>query len=204
MKQWVLQVALGTEYGNDPQRCGRFAQPITISVMRGSAADRVHLLALIPVLDRELRTAGSSLTLLADGAAHAAIEVHFVKLAEFDAIGKAKGFPVVAGNYGYFWTFWDNQHRLTKAHVLIAVDKLFGNALRHFTFEEVTQSLGLSNDSPVFADSIFYANGENGGAATALSALDKKLVRFHYSRVGPGFDSAQLSAAFDAHWASLP
>ena len=200
----MLQVALGTEYGNAAKRCARFAHPITLSVMQGTATERAALLELIPLLDRELRTAGSALTLLPDGSASAAIEVHFVKLSEFDAIGKAKGFPVVPGNDGYFWTFWDNSHRITKAHVLLAKDQLSGSKLRHFTFEEVTQALGLSNDSPTFSDSIFYANGANGGAAIALSELDRKLVRFHYSKIAPGFGQAELEAAFDTHWAAMP
>ncbi|MBW2455681.1 MAG: DUF2927 domain-containing protein [Deltaproteobacteria bacterium] len=203
-KQWALQVLLGPEFGGAGKVCSRFARPVTVSVMRGTAAERVHLLQWVPLLDQQLRAAGSSLTLLADGDGNAAIEVHFVNHAEFDAIGKAKGFPVHGGNFGYFWTFWDDSHRITKAHVLIAKDKLSGAKLRHFTFEELTQSLGLSNDSAVFGDSIFYANGAHGGSAPTLSALDQKLVRFYYRHVAPGSQKPQLEAAFDALWASTP
>lgn len=197
-------MSLGPEFGGAGKICWRFAKPITLSVMAGGLAERGPLLELIPILDRELRTAGSSLTLLPDGSASASIEVHFVNYADFGAIGKAKGFPVMPGNYGYFWMFPDSANRLKKAHVLLAKDKLSGASLRHFTFEEVTQSLGLSNDSATFPDSIFYANGKDGGKASELSALDKKLLRFHYSRVSPGFRRAELEAAFDAHWASTP
>jgi hypothetical protein len=200
----VLQVSLGPEYGSSVKRCARFTKPITLSVMRGTATERAPLLQLIPILDQDLRRAGSSLTLLPDGATSASIEVHLVPLAEFAVIGQAKGFPVEPGNHGYFWTFWDDTHRITKAHVLLATDKLSGAKLRHFTFEEVTQSLGLSNDSAAFSDSIFYANGADGGSAQTLSALDRKLVRFHYSRVAPGFGPSELGAAFDAHWANTP
>ncbi|MBK9001030.1 MAG: hypothetical protein IPM35_35355 [Myxococcales bacterium] len=68
----------------------------------------------------------------------------------------------------------------------------------------MTQSLGLSKDSATFPDSIFFASGKEGGKASELSALAKKLLHFHYSRVSPGFGRTELEAAFDAHWASTP
>jgi hypothetical protein len=66
--------------------------------------------------------------------------------------------------------------------------------------EEVTQSLGLMNDSPVFPDSIFYSGPDGGGKATELSALDKKLIIFFYNHVRPGAGPAEVRAAFQKHW----
>lgn len=184
--------------------CARFVGPITLSVLRGTTQQLTPLVEVVSALDAELRTAGSSLTLLPDGNTSASIEVYYVPLAEFASIGQAKGFPVYPGNHGYFWTQWTSQHRIYKAYVLLARDKLFGGALRHFTFEEITQSLGLSNDSPEFADSVFYAKGSSGGNAQTLSVLDRRLLRFHYRHVQPGFGPAAYTAAFDAHFWTTP
>jgi hypothetical protein len=62
--------------------------------------------------------------------------------------------------------------------VLLATDKLSGKTLRHFTFEELTQALGLARDSSLFSDSVFFANGADGGSAQELAALDRRLVTF--------------------------
>jgi hypothetical protein len=200
VKRWAMQVLSEPEYFGAGKICARFTEPITVSVIAGSPEDRRDLDDLVPVLQRELASAGASLTLVRDGDTGASVEVYFVPLAQFEVIGREKGFPVVAGNWGYFYTFWNGDNAIHKAYVLIASDKLHGESLRHFTFEEVTQSLGLSNDSPIFPDSIFFADGTDGGSAVALSPLDRHLLRFHYRFVSPGFDQVALEEAFDDNW----
>ena len=108
------------------------------------------------------------------------------------------------GNSGYVYTFWNRDYEIYKAIVLLATDRLRGRSLRHFTFEEVTQSLGVLNDSPLFPDSIFFASDADGGGATTLSPLDRDLVRFFYTHVSPGDQQPELDAAFDAYWGKDP
>lgn len=195
VKGWARQVALGTEYGTGAKVIARWDTSPTLSVVQGAASDRVHLDELVPLLNQELGK--TQIKVVADGDEGAHIRVYFVPLADFDGIGQKHGFPVVPGNHGYFYMFWDQNHALTKTFVLLATDKLSGDQLRHYTFEELTQSLGLASDSDVFEDSIFYASGFDGGDATELSSLDERLVRFVYSRTEPGDDAAAFDAAFD-------
>jgi hypothetical protein len=195
VKEWAREVALGTEYGGGAKVVARWSHAPTLSVVKGSATDRADLDALVPVLNQEL--GATPITVVADGDEAADIRVYFVPLAEFSSIGQAAGFPVAPGNWGYFHVFWDKDHALTKSFVLLATDKLFGAELRHFTFEETTQSLGLASDSAIFPDSIFYADGSDGGDATALSALDRSLLRFLYAHTEPGDDGVAFDAALD-------
>lgn len=197
-KLWAEQVALGTEFGGSGQVIARWTKSPTLSVMQGTEAERADLYDLVPRLNELL--APISIDVVADADPGANIQVHFTSLAEFDGIGAANGFPVVAGNWGYFYMFWNGEHALTRTFVLIATDQLEGAQLRHFTFEETTQSLGLASDSSLFADSIFYASGSDGGDATELSPLDEKLVSFVYGALAPGDGKAELDAAFDASW----
>lgn len=198
VKSWARQVALGTEYGGGAKVIARFSSPPTLSVMKGNAADRADLDELVPVLNQEL--GDHAIEVVADGDASANIRVYYAPYSEFAGIGQANGFPVVPGNWGYFYLFWAPSHALTKAFVLLATDKLNGGKLRHFTFEEVTQSLGLASDSDLFPDSIFYASGADGGDATELSALDRRLLRFVYAHTEPGAGLAAFDAAFDQHF----
>jgi len=195
VKAWAKQVALGTEYGGGAKVVARFEQAPSLSVMQGSAADRVYLDELIPVLNQELGE--QAIQVVADADDSAAIQVHFLPLSQFADVGQKNGFPIAPGNWGYFYMFWDSSHALTKTFVLLATDQLSGDTLRHFTFEELTQSLGLATDSAIFPDSIFYANGPDGGGATELSSLDRRLLRFLYSHLQPGDDEAAFDAAFD-------
>ncbi|MBK9000988.1 MAG: DUF2927 domain-containing protein [Myxococcales bacterium] len=198
VKQWAREVALGTEYGGGSKQVARWADSPSLSVVTGSAADRVHLDELVPILNQDLGP--TPIQVVADGDDSADIRVYFTPLADFTAIGQQHGFPVVPGNWGYFYMFWDGDQALTKTFVLLATDKLSGDQLRHFTFEELTQSLGLATDSDIFPDSIFYANGADGGDATELSALDRRLLWFLYAHTQPGDDQAAFDAAFDQYF----
>lgn len=195
---WAEEVALGTEFGGSGQVVARWASSPTLSVMQGTEAERADLLELVPQLGALMSPL--SIQVVDDGDASADIQVHFAPLATFAGIGQQNGFAYVPGNWGYFHMFWDGGHALTRTYVLIATDVLQGDDLRHFTFEETTQSLGLASDSALFSDSIFYASASDGGDATELSALDAKLVRFVYTELQPGDGKAELDAAFDASW----
>jgi hypothetical protein len=128
------------------------------------------------------------------------IRIYFAPLSDFPALAKNHGFRYVKGNLGYFWTFWNARHEIEQAYVLLASDKLSGRQLRHFALEELTQALGLSNDSPVFHGSIFYAGPDGGGYAKKLSDLDKRLLVFFYSHVKPGATREDLLTAIREHW----
>ncbi|MEZ4226500.1 MAG: DUF2927 domain-containing protein [Polyangiaceae bacterium] len=200
VRAWVKEVTLGPEFGGSGKVCSRWATSPTLSVMQGDASVRQDLVDLVPILNGLLANSGTQLELVTDQNDAADIKVYYAPLASFDSIAANNGFPYVQGNWGYFYTFWNGAHEITRGYVMLATDKLSGDTLRHFTFEEVTQVLGLSNDSAYFADSIFYANGANGGSATELSALDEQLVTFFYSHVQPGDTEPGLDAAFDAYF----
>lgn len=200
VRTWMETVALGTEFGRREERVVRWTKPIRLSVMQGDQAVRRDLIELVPLLNETLGPAGAGITVVGDRDSRASMQVHFAPLDQFDAIARQNGFTYVRGNHGYFHLFWTPRWEIYRAVVLLATDKLSGTSLRHFTFEEITQALGLANDSPLFPDSIFYARGADGGGVTNLSPLDRKLVGFLYTRLSPGDDRRKLRAAFDAHW----
>jgi hypothetical protein len=128
--------------------------------------------------------------------ATAKLKVFYAAQAEFPSIGTANGFSYVEGNAGYFHAFWNSDFEIDRAFVLLASDKLSGDSLRHFTFEEMTQAFGPARDSDLFNDSVFFADGEDGGSATQLSALDRKLVTFLYTQLRSGDDQHKVQQAF--------
>lgn len=197
VREWALEVALGSEFGGG-DRVVRWMHPPTLSVVEGTPEGSALLDELIPQLN--LLMPETPIQRIGDGDTSADIDVHFIELERFEEVGYAHGFGVVPGNLGYFYMFWDGAGALRESYVLLARDQLSGDELRHFTFEETTQALGLARDSAIFEDSIFYANGSDGGSALDLSALDRRLVRLLYTHGAPGDDAESLGAKFDAHF----
>jgi len=86
----------------------------------------------------------------------------------------------VATNFGLFFIYWDQNKRIFKGSMY--VDPKRAETLRwqkHLLREELTQSLGLMNDSLEYKDSIFY---ELYSHTTSFSELDKILIKLQYSK----------------------
>ena len=66
--------------------------------------------------------------------------------------------PYLADNYGLFWCNWDKNSVMTSCTTYVDTERAEDPALqKHLLREEITQALGLMNDSPQFSDSMFYS-----------------------------------------------
>lgn len=84
----------------------------------------------------------------------------------------------VEGNWGFVSLTWDEQGRIDGGTIGIATDVTNQVQRNHLILEEMTQGLGLLNDSPKYMDSIYQ------GAWTevqSLTDLDWLLVKMLYS-----------------------
>lgn len=80
------------------------------------------------------------------------------------------------GNLGFFWLSWNYAGWIQHANILI--DSTVPQKLRnHLLREELTQSLGLMNDSPRFPHSIFFGGQSND---TAYLPIDRQLIVMLY------------------------
>ncbi|GAN32504.1 MAG: hypothetical protein UZ01_00774 [Candidatus Brocadia sinica] len=198
---WVEQVILGPEFGGVGKICSRWVKTPRLSIFGASEQQQKVVTDVITHLNETLtKTPIKKIELLKATDVGADIQVYFAPLQDFPSLAKQHKFQYVQDNWGYFWTFWNGRHEIESAFVLLASDKLQGKALQHFALEEITQSLGLSNDSPVFPESIFYAKGNNGGDVQQFSNLDKQLIVFFYNHIQPGATRGEVQAAFKKHW----
>jgi hypothetical protein len=92
--------------------------------------------------------------------------------------------PFTAKNYGLSCVYSDANNDNYKGSFYVDVVRSGwfsgeeSNMLkRHILREELTQSLGLLNDSMKYPDSIFY---EDWSLVTEFSELDKEIIRRHY------------------------
>lgn len=79
-----------------------------------------------------------------------------------------------------------SNHVITRALIFID-EELSIDEQKYSIFEELTQSIGLLNDSDTYPSSVFYENGP-GGEKKRYSEMDKDLIRFLYSeKMLPGY-----------------
>jgi hypothetical protein len=117
------------------------------------------------------------------------VTIHFVPTTEFRRIEP----HYVEGNRGFFFVWWNGRSEITRSRILIATDGITQPERSHLIREELTQSLGLMNDSWSDPASTFY----QGWTATATyTDRDRALIRLLYDpRIQPGMNRRAVRAA---------
>jgi len=161
-------VAGGAEYGDTTKVIRKWASDPKISVhgnpnpedLATLAAVVAELNKIIEPINIEVVESGGNVDL------HFAPERHF---ADIEA-------NVVPGSNGFFWMWWDAGGTITNGRILVSTD--VSQPLRnHIIREEVTQMLGLMNDSFSHPDSIFY---QRPSITQSFSALDEYVIELLY------------------------
>ncbi|MFK7932829.1 MAG: DUF2927 domain-containing protein [Saprospiraceae bacterium] len=173
--QYFCEVALSSEFGRKYNKIRKWQQPINL-YLTGTE---------VPHLDRELDKIITELNDLVPTLSIARVfESEAANLTIF--LGKGIDFArqfrpaktQVEYNWGLVFIKYNLQGKIKRGQVYVdvfrATDKV---AQRHLLREELTQALGLLNDSQQFPDSIFY---QEWTLTTAYSELDKWLIERLY------------------------
>jgi len=105
------------------------------------------------------------------------ITIYFTSMEEFSSIEP----NYVSGNMGFFWGWWDESGALYKGRILIAKEGINQKERSHLIREELTQSLGIMNDSYEYRDSIFYQEWTD---TESFAEIDRAVISILYdSRV---------------------
>ncbi|GAA4324739.1 hypothetical protein GCM10023115_41560 [Pontixanthobacter gangjinensis] len=94
----------------------------------------------------------------------------------------AKIFPnqanFVDSNWGLFYVNWNRSDHFTSGYMYVDITRANATEQKHLLREELTQSLGLAKDSPLYMDSIFQSSWTN---TTQYASIDKDLIRLLYN-----------------------
>jgi len=101
----------------------------------------------------------------------------FLYIGDFDTFKSKYNINVSGGIVGYA-TLFRYKNIVVKSGIFIS-NKISGIELKSVLREEITQSLGFTNDSWLYPDSIFY---EGGSRQYKFSDLDKKIIKLHYNK----------------------
>ncbi len=182
---YFSDIALGAEYGDNGSYVRKWTRDVHIAI-HGSptSADRAalntviaDLNALIDTIDIDVVTSGQN------------VDLYFLPEPEFSSVEP----EYVPENWGYFTTWWDTPGDINYARVLIDTKYTSQTERSHLLREEVTQMLGLMNDTYEYPTSMFY---QDWTTTQTFASIDKALIRMLYEpELTPGMDGAAALAA---------
>ncbi|MEM9246383.1 MAG: DUF2927 domain-containing protein [Cyanobacteria bacterium P01_F01_bin.153] len=182
-------IAFGSEFSQSSpvRRVRKWTKNLRISVQgQPTRQDRQMLNRIIGELNELVARDGIRLELTETNPNVWILIVPHRKFAEYEP-------SYVPGNLGFFYTWWNGNMELVRSRILISSDRISQEERNHLIREELTQSLGLMNDSWAYQDSTFY----QGWTRTQnYSEIDRDLVRILYDpRVKPGQTPTQVRRA---------
>ncbi|MBW4487246.1 MAG: DUF2927 domain-containing protein [Trichocoleus desertorum ATA4-8-CV12] len=180
---YFLEVAMGGEFGASTPRVRKWQGPVKIKIHGSPTSEDLRTLQAV-VRDIEGLTEGLQLQMDQD---NPNMEIYFVPESDFRRYE-----PNYQGlNYGFFWTHWDEQNTIYSARILISTVGVSQKERSHLIREELTQSLGLMQDSSRYPDSIFFRGWTD---PTEYSEIDQALLRMLYRpEIQPGMTRSQVA-----------
>ncbi|UBM57831.1 DUF2927 domain-containing protein [Marinilongibacter aquaticus] len=80
-------------------------------------------------------------------------------------------------NWGLFSVYWSSGNTLNRGHMYVDTERANLIQQKHLLREELTQSLGLAQDSPEYPESIFQSAWTT---TNSYAPIDKELIRLLY------------------------
>lgn len=184
---YFLEISLGSEYGVGSFTVKKWRTDIRIEVLgQPTLADMLALKSVINELN-ELLHPGIQLTIVPD---HGNLQIHFIPHSQFYQFEP----PGIIFYGGFFHSWWNYAGEIYRSRVVIGSDRVDQTHRTHLIREELTQALGLMNDSMKYKDSIFYQGTSH---VVEFSPLDQRMIRWLYSDViQPGMTQYQIRKVF--------
>lgn len=201
--RFVGEVAIGSEYSKKDLVTMKWGGHAQLSIFGGEPSQTRVIDRCVRRLNKALADTEMRIEMLEPNDENATLKVYLAEFDDFETIIEREKISYIGNNDGCFYIRWDSDYHISSAVVLLAIDRLQDDELRHFAMEEITQTLGLPGDSPRFENSLFYEAPERGefGSVEKLSKLDAKLLRFLYQQVEPGTHAVELGILMAKRWA---
>lgn len=179
---YFRQIAGTAEYGGEAGTLHRWTGDLRIAVYGDpTTRDRRALAAVVDDLNEIIGTVEVSVV-----ESDSNIEIYFVPVEEFAAIEPG----YVEGNLGYVYIWWDAAGSIYSGRVLISTTGVTPAERAHLIREELTQGLGLLNDSLSYPESIFYQEWTETNRYTRLDRLVIEMLYRPELSVGMDIDEA--------------
>ena len=179
---YFLEVAMGSEFGQSTPIVKKWQGPVRIKIYGTPTPEDFSTLQTV-IQEIAGLAEGLQLQIVQD---NPNMEIYFVPESDFRRY-EPNYQPL---NYGFFWTHWDNQSTIYNARILITTVGVSQKERSHLIREELTQSLGLMQDSSRYQDSIFFQGWTD---PTQYAEIDKALIQMLYRpEIQPGMTRSQV------------
>ncbi len=184
---YFFAIATGSEFGNAQAVIRKWNGPVRIKVHGSPNSEDLQTLRAV-VDDINGLVQGIQLQIVTE---NPNVDMYFVPEREFSRY-EPNYRPV---NYGFFWTWWNRSNIIERARILVTTTGVTQRERSHLIREELTQSLGLMQDSHRYPDSIFYQGWTD---TTEFSPIDRAIIAMLYrSEIRPGMTQLQVRQAFN-------
>ncbi len=180
---YFTEIALGAEFGDETPVIKKWTDDIRIKVngepteadlqtINNIIGDLNELISMIKI---KLVDKNENLTItFSPESDFTSIDAHYVPT-----------------NYGFFWALWhDDNFVIYEANILVSSTDITQKERSHLLREELTQSLGLMNDSNKYKDSIFFQGWTD---ITVFSEIDRAVIKLLcQNKIEPGLSKKQV------------
>ena len=182
---YFVEVAFGPEFGSGVREIRKWTQDVKIAVHGDPGPEDLAVLddviadlnQIIGTIEIEIVETGQN------------VDLHFAPEARFSEI-EPNYLPV---NMGFFWVWWDGGGSISSSRILVSTTGISQSERNHIIREELTQSMGLMNDSFSYEDSMFY---QGWTETQAYSEVDDLVIELLYlPQIQPGMDMDEALAA---------
>lgn len=180
-----LNVALGTEYGSGFQVTQKWTSEMNIFIGGGPTDDLLTELNLIKDEINSLTTDGFSMNIVNDSL-QSNFYLFFGPPSDYTRLFPEQHNYIQENQNGLFHIEMNSKFEIISGHMFVNIDITDSYKKRHILREELTQSLGLSNDVPHDRSSIFYYGITS---LTHYNRNDIEIIRLLYHpNMRPGLD----------------
>lgn len=196
---YFLEIALGSEFGQARSGIRKWQDKIIIRVNgTPNLEDQAALRQVIQDINLELAQVeglNSAVSLTWDNNHPSPnLQIYFVPESQFRRYEP----NYRPRNLGFFWTWPDTQGVIRRARVMVSTTGVTQRERNHLIREELTQSLGLMNDSWRYQDSIFYQGWTD---PNDYAPIDRKLIQFLYNpALQPGMGRQAVVATLNQNF----
>ncbi|HEY9620754.1 MAG TPA: DUF2927 domain-containing protein [Crinalium sp.] len=183
---YFLEIALNSEYGGSDEIIKKWEGDVKIQSFGTPTLEDLDTLRQVTQEINGLTRGAIQLELVTS---NPNVEIYFVPESDFKQY-EPNYVPV---NLGFFWTWWSDRRVLYRARILITTVGVTQRERSHLIREELTQSLGLMQDSYRYPDSIFYQGWTD---VNQYTDIDRALISLLYRpELSSGMSRAEAIAA---------
>jgi hypothetical protein len=190
---YFREIAFGSEFEGDFNRLRKWNKDVVGIKIFGDPTDEDRETLQEVIRDIGEITSGIRLELVQDDPD---ISVYFIPQREFYQYTER---DIAESNWGLFWYYSNDKGEIQEARLLISTDQPNQVERNHLIREELTQALGLGNDSWKYENSIFY---QGWNTLQEYGEIDKKLIQILYHPdIQPNMEEKELVAYLEGRLA---